>query len=147
MLYMVPTVSSEFVFACIGRGSALNPSASTGYAFSHLFGAIYDSHVDTSPAALAQAASALAAAAAPVVSGGGGLGRSGHTHVCGDGAECYAPVFGYTMAACAAAGAISVLLGMRRGARVDSSKSRSGHAEDAGDESSASLGSSRGHMQ
>lgn len=66
----------------------------------------------------------------------------------GDGAECYAPVFGYTMAACAAAGAISVLLGMRRGARTGPSKGGDGgRAEDGGDESSASLGSSRGHVQ
>lgn len=73
-----------------------------GYAFSHLFGTIYDSSTDKR----------IRRRDLP----------AGHTHVCSNGAECYRPVFSYTIVACLLAAGLALWLGYRRGGKAKSDR-------------------------
>lgn len=101
MLYMVPTLSSKPRRASARQsdGRADVCGCCAGYAFSHLFGQIYDS-----ASSLDERIRRRDLPADP-----------GHTHICSEGAQCYRPVFNYTIAACLIAGGVAIWLGYRRG--------------------------------
>ena len=52
-----------------------------------------------------------------------------HTHICSNGADCYRPVFGYTIVACLLAAGLGMWLGYRRGASTKRNSNESDYTE------------------